>query len=470
MTNSSDFSVTTAFDGTHLATLKKHNLNAAQRMLAQANTAFNHRFDNALNTPERIDILNKLADLVNNERDEFAQLIAQEGGKPLKDAQVEVTRAIDGIYLAIKAIPDIFLGEEVAMNINVASQNRRAYTRFEPIGVVFAISAFNHPLNLIIHQVIPGIAVGCPVIIKPSLNTPLNCLRLVELLHQSGLPTEHCQVLLCDNDVAEAVACSEHIHFFSFIGSAAVGWYLKSKLAPGVRCALEHGGIAPVIIDKNLTEKNDLHHATRALCKGAFYHAGQVCVSVQRIFVHDSMAEAFTQGLREAAQSLITGDALSPDTDVGPLIEPQHVERIDRWINEAINEGANLVCGGQREGHSTYAPTILLNPALESKVSKQEIFGPVVCIYTYNEPLEAINQANAFPFAFQASVISHDVRFIETCIERLDASAVMVNDHTAFRVDWMPFAGRKQSGYGIGGIEHSMKDMVQHKMVVFNNT
>lgn len=453
--------VCSPFDGSVIKSLAMQTPQDAEVMIDKALKLYQNR-DTWLEHHERIAILNKLADLVSAEAEDFALLIAQEGGKPLMDAKVEVARAIDGIHLAVKELSHVMRGEEVPMGLTPATTGRIAFTTYEPIGVVVAVSAFNHPLNLIVHQVIPAVAVGCPVIVKPATTTPLNCLRLCELLNQAGLPQDWCQAIVCDNEAAERLVTSSKIHFFTFIGSAKVGWFLRGKLAPGVRCGLEHGGVAPVIVD----ETAEFSEIIPSLLKGAFYHAGQVCVSVQRVYVPQAKAQELAQQLADGAAKLKVGDATLPDTEVGPLILPQEVKRVDEWVQEAIAHGAKLLSGGKKLSDTTYAPTVLLNPPTSAKVSTKEIFGPVVCIYSYTDRLEAIAQANSLDVAFQAAVYTKDINIAMDTIKRLDATAVMVNDHTAFRADWMPFAGRRASGHGIGGISHTMHDMIQPKMAV----
>jgi acyl-CoA reductase-like NAD-dependent aldehyde dehydrogenase len=455
--------INSPFDGTFIGKIDMHDLDDANAMLDAAATLFNNRRA-WLPHHARTAILKTLASLVAAEAEQFARLIAKEGGKPITDARIEVARAIDGIQLAAQELSHVMRGEEIPMGHTAASVARTAYTTYEPIGVVVAVSAFNHPLNLIVHQVVPAIAVGCPVIIKPSHATPLNCQRFVALVHQAGLPANWCQMCVCDNTVAEALVTSPLISFFSFIGSAKVGWWLKSKLAPGVRCALEHGGVAPAIVDQSA----DLSKTIPSLLKGGFYHAGQVCVSTQRIFVHHSLIDTVAKQLTNGANQLIVGDPIMHNTAIGPLILPKEVDRVDAWVKEAVAAGATLLTGGKKLGDTTYAPTILLNPPMDTKVSTMEIFGPVICLYDYTSLDDAISKANSLDFAFQAAVYTADLQVANDCIQHLDATAVMVNDHTAFRVDWMPFAGRKQSGYGIGGIGYTMHDMVQVKMVVMH--
>jgi acyl-CoA reductase-like NAD-dependent aldehyde dehydrogenase len=314
-----------------------------------------------------------------------------------------------------------------------------------------------------VHQIVPAIAVGCPVIIKPALATPLSCLDLVALVHEAGLPAGWCDTFLPDtNELAEALATDPRIAFLSFIGSSRVGWHLRSKLPPGTRCALEHGGAAPVIIDRSA----DLGRLIEPLVKGGYYHAGQVCVSVQRIFVHADLQREFVDRFGARVAALRVGDPVSAQTEVGPLITPREVDRVSAWIDEAVAGGARLM-GGGRLSNTTLRPCVLVEPPSTAKVSTLEVFGPVTCVYSYTRLEDAIRAANALPWSFQASIFTEDLRTAFTAAERLDAAAVLVNDHTAFRTDWMPFAGRRQSGYGVGGIPYTMREMSAEKMIVF---
>ena len=255
------------------------------------------------------------------------------------------------------------------------------------------------------------------------------------------------------------------VAFFTFIGSGAIGWKLRSQLAPGTRCALEHGGVAPVIVDHDA----DLEDALPLLAKGGFYHAGQVCVSVQKIFVHESIVDAVTSGLVELAEKLAVGDPLDEKTEVGPLINEKELDRVDQWVQEAISGGAQLLTGGNKIGTTCYAPTVLINASDEAQVSAREIFGPVISIYSFKDRLEAIERANSTPFSFQAAVFTRNVDTALDTAKRINAATVMINDHTAFRVDWMPFGGRKASGLGVGGILPTMMEMTEEKLFVFRS-
>tara|TARA_R110002110_G_scaffold66590_2_gene182186 strand:+ start:176 stop:1561 length:1386 start_codon:yes stop_codon:yes gene_type:complete len=413
---------------------------------------------------KRIAILKRAAAIMETRIDELTKTATQEGGKPLVDSKIEVLRAINGVQIASEHIGQL-KGEQIPMGLTKASENRLGFTTREPIGVVSSISAFNHPLNLIVHQVITAIAAGCPVIIKPALTTPLSCLALVDILKEAGLPDGWCQAIICENEAAEVLVTDKRINYFSFIGSSKVGWYLKSKLAPGTRCALEHGGAAPVIVEKDA----DLSELLPSLLKGGFYHAGQVCVSVQRVFVHESICEDVANKLAEMASKLVVGNPMDSSTEVGPLILPREVNRVEEWVNEAVLGGAKVLTGGKRISDTCYEPTVLLNPPLKAKVSTLEIFGPVVCVYSYDDRDKAIKIANSLDVHFQAAVFTKNLDVALDCVKKLNATAVMVNDHTAFRVDWMPFGGRDASGFGMGGIQYSMQEMTREKLMVIKS-
>ncbi len=458
---SSYLDVTAPFDGAVLGRVLLAGAAEAETALAQAHALYRAR-SGWLPAPRRTEIFRRAAQLLGERAEAFALAAAREGGKPLLDSRVEVARACDGL-LNCAELPRSEPGHVVAMDVTPASAGRMAFTQREPIGVVLAVSAFNHPINLIVHQVGPALAAGCPVIVKPSKDTPLSCRMLVDLLIEAGLPAQWCQVLVTDTHATlNKLVGDKRVAFLSFIGSADVGWQFRARLAPGTRCALEHGGVAPVIV----TADADIDRAAAALAKGGFYHAGQVCVSVQRVYVHRSVQQRFTDKLVALANAMVTGDPADPETEVGPLIRPGEVERVNEWVEEARAGGATLACGGHGLPGQCYAPTVLIEPLAGSRVSQREIFGPVVCVYGYDEVSEAIAQANALDFAFQAAVFTARIDDALLAFQSLDCSALMVNDHTAFRTDWMPFAGLRQSGLGVGGIPHTYREMSIEKMLV----
>ena len=463
---SGSLSVQCPYDQSQVGEVATGNLSHAEAALNTAHRLFRDR-KGWLPLHRRVEIFEKLVQLMTEQQDQLAMLAASEGGKPLTDSQVEVARAIDGIKLCAEHIRSDH-GHVIPMRNAPASAQHLAFTSREPIGVVVAVSAFNHPLNLIVHQVGAAVAAGCPVIVKPAEDTPLSCMRFVQLLHEAGLPEPWCQAIVPDDlKVATALVTDQRVGFFSFIGSARVGWMLRKQLADGTRCALEHGGVAPVL----LAADADVEMAVAKIAKGGFYHAGQVCVSVQRVFAEgEELAQHFGNELAKAASAMKIGDPRLASTEIGPLIRHAEVNRVAEWVAEAVrNKQTELLCGGQKLSDSCYASSVLYNPPADAKVSTHEIFGPAVCVYPVSDLQEAAERANSLPFAFQASVFTSSLDTALRAYRDLDASAVMVNQHTAFRVDNMPFAGLRQSGLGVGGIGHTIDDMQIEKMMVVSS-
>lgn len=432
--------------------------------------AIDEAYENFVNFSKRlpkhqiVKILTKTAQIISSQIEQITILAASEGGKPYMDSLVEIQRAINGIEFAV-AYLGALEGKEIAMGHTLSSANRMAYTFKEPIGVVAAISAFNHPFNLAVHQVIPAIATGCPVIIKPASATPLSAFKLVEILELAGLPKGYARAIMCDRESAELLATSEKTAFLTFIGSNDVGWGLNKKVSNGTRVTLEHGGVAPVIVDKDA----DLNELLPSLLKGGFYHAGQVCVSVQRVYIHEDMAKEVALKLASLAKELKVGNQLEKDTEVGPLINHAEVNRVHEWVQDAKINGGEILCGGEKIGDSCYEPTVIYNVSDEAIISKKEIFGPVVCVYSFKNIDEAIQRANSLSVSFQGAVFTKNIDTSLKVVKQLNATAVMVNDHTAFRVDWMPFGGAKTSGLGLGGINYSMDEMCNEKLMVIKS-
>ena len=456
--------VNSPFDGRELDQVATSNAEHVDDALAAAYALFRDR-DSWLSIPERLKILSNAAEIMRSQIEELTLVAASEGGKPYVDSKVEVIRAIDGVHLCaeqLRAHP----GDVIALGTTPATSGRVAFTQKEPIGVVVAVSAFNHPLNLIVHQVGPAVASGCPVVVKPAADTPMSCIRFVEILREAGLPDGWCQLVVAhDRDTAEKLVTDARVGFFSFIGSARVGWMLRSKLASGTRCALEHGGAAPLFI----VPPYDHDAALAATLKGGFYHAGQVCVSVQRVFAPAAEAADFAAAVAKGAKALVVGAPEDKATEVGPLIRTAEVDRVSQWVDEAVAAGGELLCGGEKISDTCYAPTVLFNPPVDARVSTLEIFGPVVCVYSYDDIESAVEQANSLPVAFQAAVFTDDVDSANRLYKQLDGTAIMINDHSAFRDDVMPFAGLRESGLGIGGIPYTMEDMQIDKMMVIKS-
>jgi acyl-CoA reductase-like NAD-dependent aldehyde dehydrogenase len=452
------------FDRSGLAEVAAADAAALEHALATADRLAR---DPAARLPAelRLHALRGAAAALEAEAESWAQGIAEEGGKPLRDARVEVARAADSLRACAEALRTE-AGREVPMDLNPASSGRWAFTRREPIGPVLAFSAFNHPLNLIVHQAGPALAAGCPVVVKPAETTPLTAFRFLRLLHRHGIPPAWAQgVTVTDLDLAARLAADPRVALFNFIGSDAVGWRLRARLAPGTRCLLEHGGTAPVIVMPDA----DLDVLVPALVRGAFYHAGQVCVSVQRVLAVGNGARDLAERLAAAAARLVVGDPRREGTDVGPLIRPAALARLRTLVAEAQTGGAEVLTGGESAGPTTFAPTVLWNPPPGGRVVTEEVFGPVVSVLPVPDLDRALAAANDSPFAFQASIFTRDLAAALRAARELRAAAVLVNDPTTFRVDWMPFGGRGRSALGEGGIPFTYRACAPEKLVVLRS-
>ncbi len=456
-------SINSPYDGHLIRNVAVTENNEVEHIIQSAYDVFQNR-KNWLTPYKRLLILENFYRIIQFKKIELALLASEEGGKPLVDSKIEIMRALESVLIAKNYITSL-RGKEIPMQLNAASLHKRAFTYREPIGIVYAISAFNHPINLIIHQAITAVAVGCPVIIKPSSLTPLSCLALVEVLYESGLPKPWCQVIVCNNIIAEKIVSDHRISYFSFIGSSDVGWYLRSKLAPGIKCVLEHGGAAPVIIEQDA----DVDNAVPGIVKGGYYHAGQVCVSVQRIYIHQKIIKKFTKLMLEHISELVIGDPLLENTTVGPIISTTALKRVVEYVEEANYKGGKILIGGNIVNKTCFEPTLILNPTSDSAVSQQEIFGPVVCLYSYQDLSDAINMANNLPYHFQSAIFTKNIDLAWQGINELRANTVLVNEQTSFRVDWMPFGGQNESGIGLGGIPYTMEDMTYEKLAIWHS-
>lgn len=412
---------------------------------------------------ERADILKKAAKILKDRIDEFAYFIALEGGKPLKDAKVEASRAVATLELCAEETLRLE-GETIPMERTPAGKDHLAFTVRDPIGNVLAISAFNHPLNLISHQVGCAIGSGCAVVLKPASSTPVCADQLAKIFYEAGLPENCFRVVNTEVKLVEKLVTSTEFAFISFIGSSKVGWGLRSQAAPGTRLSLEHGGQAPAII----REDAKIDEAVTSLVKGSFYHAGQVCISTQCIFVHKNIFSSFVEKFKTSAAKLKVGPATDESTDVGPLIKSAEVERLQKWIAEAMKSGAKLEMGNSvsGEGKQYLSPTILTNVPRETSIMSEEAFGPVVCINPYEDETELLNYLNNKRFVFEAALFTQDISKALQIAKTITTMTLVINNHSAFRVDQMPFGGHRESGLGMGGVKYSMEEMTMMKQII----
>ena len=456
--------VTAPFDGSDISSVPNATQQDVENALATAHALYRNR-DGWLSKPRRIEILKRAAEIIKERREELALEAAREGGKPLMDSLVEIDRAADGVENCVEVLRAEG-GRVIPMSLNPSSTGRIAFTQFEPIGPVVAVSAFNHPFNLIVHQVTPAIAVGCPVIVKPADITPLSCFSFVNILYEAGLPKEWCQIVVPqDLDVATALVSDPRNAFFSFIGSARVGWMLRSKLAPGTRCALEHGGAAPVI----LAGDADLDDALERVIKGTYYQSGQSCISVQRILIHAAVYDQFRDMLVERARSLVVGDPKQRDTFIGPMIDEGEAERLKGWIDEAVANGATLLCGGGRDGQMIEA-TLLEDVDRAAKIVNEEAFGPVAVLMKFDDFDAALKEVNRSEFGLQAGIFTRDLFKVLDAWDRVECGGICINEVPSFRVDNMPYGGVKNSGLGREGVRFAMEDMTEIRSLVIRRT
>ena len=335
------------------------------------------------------------------------------------------------------------------------------YRRF-PIGPITAITPFNFPLNLIAHKLAPAIAAGNPILIKPAPQTPITALLLAEVIAQSSLVPGAVSVLPCEISVAQKLITDDRIRMLTFTGSAKVGWQLRQQVDKK-KVALELGGNAGVIVHQDAP----LELAVERCCYGAFLYSGQTCISVQRIYVHQSLYPKFVGSLIERAKKLKSGDPMKEDTDLGPMISLHAAERVENWVNEAKSKGAKILCGGKRDG-SFYEPTVLTHTTTEMKINCEEVFGPVVTVEPYQDFQQALSFMNNSRYGLQAGIFTYDIRLIHLAYLFLEVGGLMINEIPTYRVDSMPYGGAKESGLGREGIRYAMEEMMEPKLMVVN--
>jgi acyl-CoA reductase-like NAD-dependent aldehyde dehydrogenase len=408
-------------------------------------------------------ILNKTSQIIESQVEDLARLMAQESGKPLRYARAEAKRAVETFAFAADTARQIH-GETVPLDASQGGVGKVGYYVRAPIGVVAAITPFNFPLNLVAHKVAPAVAAGCPIVLKPNPATPLTAMRLAEILAEAGLPDGGFQVVSGGADVGTWLTTDPRVAMISFTGSPPVARAI-SQVAGIRRTVFELGGNAATVID----ETTNLDSALEKLVVGSFAYSGQVCISIQRIYVHSSRYDDLRDKFVERTNRLILGNPLEEKTEIGPLINDAAAQRIESWLHEAVDAGANMLTGGKREGRM-FEPTVLENVTGNMRVMSEEVFGPVVNLIPYDDFDAALNGVNDSIYGLQAGVYTHDLARAMRAVERLDVGGVMINDVPTFRVDHMPYGGNKQSGFGREGPRFAIEDMTTLKMVVINPT
>ncbi|MBM7805245.1 aldehyde dehydrogenase (NAD+) [Geodermatophilus bullaregiensis] len=394
--------------------------------------------------------------------EEVAALITAESGKPLKWARLEVTRAVSTFRWGAEEARR-WSGSLQRLDTDPAATGRLALVRRVPRGPVLGIAPFNFPLNLVAHKVAPAIAVGAPIVLKPAPATPLTALLLGELLAETDLPSGAWSVLPVPNEVAAQLVQDPRLPVVSFTGSVPVGWSIRES-APRKHVTLELGGNAAAVVAPDQDDAA-LDWAASRIATFAMYQAGQSCISVQRVFAHAAVAEALTARVVEAVGKLVTGDPTDDATDVGPLIDEQAARRVESWVADAVVAGARVLTGGTRDGAS-YAPTVLTDVPADAKVSREEVFGPVVVLDTVDSVDEAFARVNDSRFGLQAGVFTRDLQVAFRAAQVLEVGGVVVGDVPSFRADQMPYGGVKDSGTGREGVHAAMEDLTEERVLV----
>ncbi|MFZ5824817.1 MAG: aldehyde dehydrogenase family protein [Bacillota bacterium] len=431
---------------------------AAQAHLAVA--AALEAFHSYRNSPahERATLLLEASRRLEQEREAFARLLAEEVGKPIRAARAEVDRTIMTLRLSGEEARRLN-GEVIPVDATAAGAGKRGLTIPQPLGVVTCITPFNYPLNLLAHKLGPALAAGNTVVVKPSPKAPLSTARLAELIESAGFPAGAINLVPCEPDVAELLVSHPDVAAVSFTGSAAVGRIIRNQ-----------AGLKPVVLELGSNAGNvvapsaDLDLAARSCASGGYVYAGQSCISVQRVYVHRSVMDQFAAKLVAHVRNLRLGDPLDESTDVGPLIDLASAERVAAWVEEAVAGGARLLCGGRREG-SLFEPTVLQNTRPEMRVVCEEVFGPVVSLMAYEEFDEALAAVNASRYGLHAGIFTNDLQEAARAVRELTVGGVVVNDASTFRSDLMPYAGVRESGLGREGIRYAIADLTHLKAV-----
>ncbi|RSL33120.1 aldehyde dehydrogenase family protein [Salibacterium salarium] len=416
-----------------------------------------------LTAHERSTILSKLAELLQFHREQAAELIAKEAAKPIVTARGEIDRTIQTYKFAAQEANQLY-GETLPMDAAPGGEKRLGYTVLKPLGVIGAITPFNFPMNLVAHKVGPAIATGNAIVLKPASQTPLSAYFLAELLEEAGLPAGALNVITGSGRVVgDKIVTDERISMITFTGSPEVGIQIRSR-AGLKKTTLELGSNSAVIID----EDTDLEKVVPRCVQGAFAFQGQVCISLQRIYVHENIYETFVEKFVEETEKLVTGNPLQEKTNVSAVISKDDVGRALSWIKEAEQNGATLRTGGTTEG-SIVLPTVLTGVDRNQKVSCQEVFAPIVLINAVDSVENAITEVNDSRFGLQAGIYTRDIQKAMQASEKLEVGGVLINDIPTFRVDHMPYGGVKESGTGREGIKYAVEEMTELKLVIINN-
>ena len=452
--------VRSPYDESLVAIVHRAGAKHIEQAIAAATSAF--QVTRKLPSWKRADMLEKISAGIAVRREDFARTIALEAGKPIRTARAEVDRAIFTFKVAAEESKRIY-GEIVPLDWIPGTEGREAHVRRVPLGPVVGITPFNFPLNLVAHKVAPALAAGDPIIIRPASQTPVSALKLAEVIQAAGWPEGAFSVVPSTTQEAAPLVEDDRIRLLTFTGSPAVGWSLKGR-AGRKRVTLELGGNAGVIVHHDA----DLNYAGERIAWGGFSYAGQSCISVQRVYAHTAVYEALLDAFLPRVKALKVGDPLDEATDVGPLIDRGAAGRVEAWVNEATQGGAEILAGGKRDGN-LWQPTVLAALQPTMRVSCQEVFAPLVGVYRYTDVRQAIAAVDDSDFGLQAGLFTNDWNVVQAAFDGIEVGGLMVNDVSTFRIDHMPYGGAKQSGTGREGLRYAIEEMSELKLLTFNS-
>ncbi len=452
------FDVNAPYDGGRIGRVPALDAAQVDAAVAYAKSALH---DRPLAQHVRAEILDRAAVLLAERREQFAIAIAREAAKPIKTARVEAERAVGTLQFSA-AVARSLVGEVVPLEASAVGAGKVGFTLRVPIGVVGAIAPFNFPLNLVAHKLGPAIAAGCPVVLKPASQTPFSSILLAHLLEDAGLPDGYLQIVTGGGGtVGNALVDNPDVALITFTGSPDVGWGIRARAARK-RVGLELGNNAPVIIEPD----GDWQTAAAKIKIAGFSHAGQSCISTQRILVHESIAAPFTEALVEHVQSLVVGDPMDDATDVSALINTGERDRVAGWVAEAETQGARIACGGRVGADGVLQPTVIVDATPAMNVCALEVFGPVVAIQTYTDFDEALRIANDTRYGLQAAVFTKDIGKGLKAARTLDFGGVLVNEVPTWRADQQPYGGVRDSGNTREGPAYSVREMTEERIVI----
>ena len=451
--------VRSPYDGTLVALVHRAGPEEMEQAIAAAVKAF--QVTRKLPVWKRAEVLEKISAGIAARREEFARTLALEAGKPLKTARLEVDRAVFTYKVAAEESKRIY-GEIVPLDWLPGAEGREAEVHHVPLGPIAGITPFNFPVNLVAHKVAPALAAGNPIIIRPASQTPVSALKLAEVVLEAGWPEGGFSVVPSSTQVATPLVEDERIKLLSFTGSPLVGWGLKKRTGRK-RLTLELGGNAGVIIHNDA----DVNYAAERVAWGGFSYAGQSCISVQRVYIHADVYDAFADNFVARVKALKVGDPLNEATDVGPIINPGEAARVEEWVAEARDNGATVLTGGTRNGN-LWQPTTLADIQPTLRVSCQEVFAPLVGLYRYTDVHAAIAAVDDSDFGLQAGIFTNDWNIIHDAFDDIAVGGLMVNDVSTFRMDHMPYGGVKQSGAGREGLRYAIEEMSEMKLITYN--